>query len=577
MTHDHNTDLDLAPNHRHTKIKLVGASEGAMRLSRSRLVVALMVFALCFAVLAGRLIYLSVSGDPSNPRVSKAEVASGIHGERAPIVDRNGVMLAGNLLTASLYADARVVTNPKSVVKKLKKVLPNLSTKDALAKLSSKRAFVWLKRNLTPREQQAINDLGVPGLSFELAERRIYPHGGLLSHMVGFTDIDNRGIAGAEQYFDQELRDRARSGRPLQLSVDIRVQHALREELARAIGKFNALGAAGVIIDVNTGEVVAMASLPDFDPNHPNLMPKDNRFNRATKGVYELGSVFKAFTIAMALDAGTVNITGGYDASRPIKISGFQISDFHGKNRWLSVPEIFMYSSNIGAAKMAIDVGGARHQEFMSRLGLLSRSTVELPEVGDPLLPPNWREVYGVTVAYGHGIAVSPLQLASGLSAVVNGGVLMPATILKHEVDTIIRGDRVLSRETSDHMRKLLRLVVENKKGTGKKAAVKGYLVGGKTGTAEKAGKHGYRKRALLTSFVAAFPINSPRYVVYTLLDEPQGLKETSNYATAGWNAAPTAGRIIARIAPLLGVRPQDEDDEKMKNLLKVSLIGKRS
>jgi len=575
MTDKSESKLELAPNHRHTTIELVGVSEGAVRISRSRLVVAVTVFTLCFVVLAGRLVYLSVSGDPSNPKVTRAEVTSGAHGERAPIVDRNGLLLAGNLVTASLYADARVIDNPNAVMRRLADVLPDLNVKDAAAKLKSKRAFVWLKRNLTPREQQDVNDLGIPGLAFEYAERRIYPHGGLAAHVLGFTDIDNRGIAGVEQYFDQELRDRARSGKPLALSLDIRVQHALRDELAGAMAKFSALGAAGVVVDVRTGEVVAMSSLPDFDPNHPNSMPKDNRFNRATKGVYELGSVFKAFTIAMALDTGTVSMSSEYDARRPIKISGFRIRDDHAKNRWLSVPEIFMYSSNIGAAKMAIDVGGVRQQEFMSRLGLLHRSSVELPEVGDPLLPPKWRKSSIMTIAFGHGIAVSPLQMASGLSAVVNGGILLPATLLKKDLEEGVRGDRVLSRKTSDHMRRLLRLVVE--KGTGRQAAIKGYLVGGKTGTAEKAGRRGYRRNALLTSFVAAFPMNAPKYVVYALMDEPKGIKETHGFASAGWTAAPTAGRIIARIAPLLGVKPQDEDNEEMKNLLNVSLNGKRS
>jgi cell division protein FtsI (penicillin-binding protein 3) len=569
-------ELELAPNHRHTTIELVGVSESAVRISRSRLVIAVTVFTLCFAVLAGRLVYLSVSGDPSNPKVTRAEVTSGVHGERAPIVDRNGILLAGNLVTASLYADARVINNPIAVMRRVADVLPELNVKDAVAKLKSKRAFVWLKRNLTPREQQGVNDLGIPGLAFEYAERRIYPHGGLAAHVLGFTDIDNNGIAGVEQYFDQELKDRARSGKPLALSLDIRVQHALRDELARAMAKFKALGAAGVVVDVQTGEVVAMTSLPDFDPNHPNSMPKDNRFNRATKGVYELGSVFKAFTVAMALDTGTVTVSSEYDARRPIKVSKFTISDFHGKNRWLSVPEILMYSSNIGAAKMAIDVGGVRQQEFMNRLGLLHRSSVELPEVGDPLLPPKWRKSTIMTIAYGHGLSVSPLQMASGLSAVVNGGVLMPATLLKQDIEEGVRGDRVFSRKTSDQMRRLLRLVVTDG-GGGRSEVVKGYLIGGKTGSAEKAGIGGYRRKALLTSFVAAFPMNAPRYVVFTLLDEPKALKETHNYATAGWNAAPTAGRIIARIAPLLGVRPQDEDDEEMKNLLKISLNGKRS
>ncbi len=559
-------------NHRRTKITLVGLSESAIRVSRARLFFVCLVSALCFCTLGGRLIYLALSGEVDQPRIVKARIATGSSSQRAPIVDRNGVLLASNLVTASLYADARAIRKPKRTARRIVEVLPDLKLKAVAAKLASNRPFVWLKRNLSPREQQKINDFGIPGLSFETEERRIYPLGALASHVVGFTDIDNLGIAGVEQYFDAELKQRARSGAPLQLSLDIRVQHALRDELARAVGKFSALGAAGVVLDVNSGELLAMTSLPDFDSNHPLSTPKDNLFNRATKGVYELGSVFKIITVAMALDTGTVSLTGGYDASRPIKISRFTIHDFHAKNRWLSVPEIFMYSSNIGAAKMAVDVGGVRQQAFMSRLGLLSRSHLELPELGDPMLPPRWGEISTMTIAYGHGIAVSPLHLAAAMGAVVNGGVLLPSTLLKRDPELPARGDRVLSAETSEAMRDLLRMVVE--KGTGRKAGVSGYLVGGKTGTADKPGRGGYRRRALITSFASAFPMNKPRYAIYVLLDEPKGLKETHGFATAGWNAAPLTGRIIARIAPILGVKPIDTGDGEGRNISKVAHSG---
>ncbi len=564
--------IPTTANRRQTNIQLVGFSESVVRVSRARLFLAALMISLCFVVLGGRMVYLSVSGDPDLPRVTKARGAAESNGERAAIVDRNGVLLAGNLVSASLFANPQVIDDPKDVAARLVKIMPDLNAKKVRSQLASKRAFVWLKRNLTPREQQAVNDLGVPGLSFKISETRVYPHGRLLSHILGFTDIDNHGIAGVEQYFDQELKDRARSGRPLQLSLDAWVQHALLGELQRAMKKYRALGAAGVVMDVRSGEVVAMASLPDFDPNNPSASPRRNQFNRATKGVYELGSVFKTFTVAMALDSGTVSITGGYDATQPIKISRHTIRDFHAKKRWLSVPEIFMYSSNIGAAKMAIDVGGIRQQDFMSRLGLLSRSTVELPEVGDPLLPNRWRDIHTMTIAFGHGISVSPVQLASGMAAMVNGGVHVPATLLKRDQDAPIRGDRVVSKQTSDHIRGLLRLVVH--KGTGSKAQVKGYVVGGKTGTAEKAGRRGYREKALLTSFVAAFPMDRPRYVVYALLDEPKGIKETQELASAGWNAAPTAGRIIARIAPLLGVRPVLLEEEPTDGKVRTASVG---
>ena len=305
-------------------------------------------------------------------------------------------------------------------------------------------------------------------------------------------------------------------------------------------------------MDVNTGELISMVSLPDFDPNLPSGAIGNAIFNRVTKGVYEMGSTFKLFTAAMALDVGSVDIGGGYDASKPIRIARFTISDYHGKKRWLSVPEILIYSSNIGAAKMALDVGAERQQKYLRNLGLLSPSEIELPEVGRPLKPATWREINTMTISYGHGIAVSPLQLTSGVSTLVNGGIRHPATLLARDIQQPITGERVISSTTSLQLRGLMRLVVRN--GTGKNAEAEGYMVGGKTGTADKLGSSGYERNKRIASFVAAFPINDPKFVVLVLVDEPNGIEETFNYATGGWVAAPAVGRIIANMGPLLGM-----------------------
>lgn len=531
-------------------IQLVGIGEQALRKGRARLALTGVIFGLAFAVLAVRLGDLAwPNGDEARPRVAAAAIADTL--ERGDIVDRNGTLVASNLSTVSLYADARLIADPTGVAAKLVRIMPDLDEAQVRDRLASGRAFIWIKRNLTPAEQFAVNRLGIPGLDFQEGQRRVYPQGPLLAHVVGFTDIDNAGIAGLERSMDTRLRT-THDG-PVALAVDLRVQHAVRDELLASVERYKALGAAGLVLDVKTGEVVSMVSLPDFDPNDAGNASGDARFNRITLGVYELGSVFKAFTVAMALDAGTVDMRGGYDATHPIKVARFTIRDDHPKARWLSVPEIFKYSSNIGAAKMALDVGTPRVRQFLARFGMLTKPDFELPEVGSPLSPSPWREINTMTVAFGHGLAVSPLQLASGMSALVNGGTLARPTLLKQTDQP--RVDRVISKRTSRAMRGLLRLVVAD--GTGKQADVPGYLVGGKTGTAEKAKRGGYARKALISSFVAAFPIKRPRYVVYALLDEPRGIKETHGFRSAGWNAAPTAGRIIARIAPLLGVRPE--------------------
>ncbi|NQU59819.1 MAG: penicillin-binding protein 2 [Rhodospirillales bacterium] len=531
--------------------QIEGSRKQAIETGRNRLLVTGAVLTMAFVAIGVRLVDLTVFKAGEEPRLAKAGPALLSAAGRADIVDRNGVILATSLPTASLYADPGAVLNAEDAADRLAKVLPVLNRDEVLAKLNSKGRFVWIYRNLTPEQQYQVNRLGLPGIGFQRGERRVYPHGRLVAHALGLTDVDGRGIAGIEQYFDQSLR----SGNRIGLSLDLRIQAVLRDELAAAVGEFRAIGAAGLVLDVHSGEIMAMVSLPDFDPNDPGTANGEPAFNRVTKGVYEMGSTFKLFTAAMALDSGTVTLKSGYDASQPIKISRFTIRDFHAKNRWLSVPEIIVYSSNIGAAKMAIDVGTKTQKAYLGRLGLLQSAALELPEIGSPLTPARWRDINTMTIAYGHGIAVSPIQLASGISALVNGGRFVKPTLLARPASDQVQGKRVLSEETSEQMRGLMRLVVST--GTGRKAAAEGYAVGGKTGTADKLVGRAYGKNATISSFVGAFPIDDPRFVVLVLVDEPKGNKRTFNYATGGWVAAPAVSRVVQRMATLIGMAPK--------------------
>lgn len=551
------TSRQLPPASEHRRIE--GFGKQALETGRNRLLVTAAVIAIAFAGIGARLVDLTVIGQSEQDDRASLTTQPPPLVSRADIVDRNGVVLASSLPTASLYADPSEVIDPEDAARKIAGVFPDVDA-DRLAKhLSGDGRFIWVKRNLTPEQQLEANRLGLPGFDFIEEERRIYPHGPLNAHVLGATDIDGNGVSGVEAYFDQRLRQ---SANPLSLSLDVRVQSILRAELSAAVHEFKALGGAGVVFDVRTGETIALVSLPDFDPNDRSTYVGEARFNRATKGVYEMGSTFKLFTAAMALDTGTVDMQGGYDATQPIRIARFTISDFHAEKRWLSLPEIIVHSSNIGAAKMAVDVGGAGQQAYLKRFGLMRDAALELPEIGHPLTPSTWREINTMTISYGHGIAVTPVQLTAAIGSLVNGGMLRPATLLKHEDDAPVAGERILSRETSDKMRQLMRLVVA--KGTGKKADAPGYFVGGKTGTAEKQFGGAYRKKALMSSFVGAFPIQDPRYVVFAMIDEPVGNKRTFNYATGGWVAAPVVKRVVSQIGPLLGIVPAAENDEPL-------------
>jgi cell division protein FtsI (penicillin-binding protein 3) len=546
-----------------------GVARHTIDRARTRILVTGAAFLLAFLAIAARLGDLALVDRDVSAHIDRGTPGETYPGARADITDRNGVLLATSLATASLFGDARLVPDPDEAARKLATVLPDIDRQEIAQRLASGRGFVWIKRNLTPRQEYAVNALGIPGLDFKREDRRVYPMGPLAAHVLGFTDLDGHGIAGIEMALDKQVRKR---GEPAALSIDVRVQNVLTEALQQAMDEFTAIGAMGLVMDVRTGEILAMTSLPGFDPNRLNEAKKESLFNRATLGVYEMGSTFKIFTAAMALDYGTATLAKSYDATKPIHIARFTINDYHAEHRWLTVPEIFEVSSNIGAARMAIEVGPERQHDFLARLGLLKPSPIELPENGAPLVPNPWRDINTMTIGFGHGISVTPVQLATAAAATVNGGILVPPTILKHAPGETIIAHRVVSERTSQEMRKLFRLVVSG--GTGKNADAKGYMVGGKTGTAEKAEGHHYARHALLSSFLGVFPINAPRYLVLAMLDEPHGNKKSHGFATGGWVAAPAVRQVVERIAPMLGVMPV-EDAPEIDRSLKIETVEK--
>ncbi|MCD6034391.1 MAG: peptidoglycan glycosyltransferase [Rickettsiales bacterium] len=540
-------------------------SGGTAAIAQSRLLLVGGVFALVFLIVIFRLFEVTILGYKGDNEANARHHGDRVNfARRANVVDRNGELIAVNLQTASLYVNPHLIFEPEKVARELHLVLPEFSEKALLTKFHGTGSFYWIKRNLTPKEQYAVNALGVPGLQFRDEEGRIYPQGRLFSHVLGYVGIDGQGLSGIEKHFNKRLIKN--SDEPLQLSLDVRVQSALYQEIQEYMELFRARAAIGVVMDVNTAEVLGMVSFPDFDPHNPLMASQDALFNRATLGVYEQGSTFKTFTMAMGLDTRKIDMESSYDVATPIKIGRFSITDTHPKNGWMSVPEIYIHSSNIGTAKVALDIGVDTQRKYLGKLGLLSPLTLELPECGKPLLPSKWEKTTSITVSFGHGIAVTPLHVAQATSAVVNGGIFHEATLLKH--DTMSRGTMVVSEKTSENIRRLMRMTVE--KGTGKRGNVEGYLVGGKTGTAEKPGKGGYDRKAMLSSFVAVFPMNQPRYLVMVSLDEPKGTRETGGFATGGMTAAPVVRNVIARIAPLLGLMPVDEQDKDTSNELYV-------
>lgn len=549
---------------------LEGGPKPDLDRTRTRLLLSAGVFATLFAAvmvkLAGATVIVPMQPRrmatlPPLPVAGEAQAEPGAAARdtgprtRATITDRNGEILAVSLPTAGLYANPREMIDTDEAARRLKAVLPKLDLDVVRARLGSEKQFVYLARGLTPREQQAVNNLGIPGVYFQPTEKRRYPQGRVAAQVLGGVDVDAHGIAGVEKFFDDRLRE---DGTPLRLSIDVRVQAAVRDELSKSMEEFRAIGACGIVMDVRTGEVLAMVSLPDYDANKPGESPADARFNRAISGRYEPGSTFKLQTAAMTLDSGVGQLWSSYDAAHDIKIGRFTIQDFQGKHRVLMLPEVIAYSSNLGAAHMARQVGAERQRSWLEKMGMFARVGIELPEQLPPLVQPadRWKEIVTMTVGFGHGIAVSPLHVVRGTAAIANGGIVLQPTIVAPEPGAAPRtGVRVMQQATSDTMRKLMRLVVTD--GYGKPADVAGYFVGGKTGTAEKNSGRGYKKHSNISAFMSVFPMNAPRYAVYFMLDEPKGNASTGGYSTAGAVSAPGAGRVIARIGPMLGLMPE--------------------
>lgn len=529
--------------------------------SAFRLVLAGIAFSVLFGTLIFRVLHFGFT--PEEAPTFRKQVANETLGHRPTVVDRNGELMAADVRMVSVFAEPRRIIDKDEAVELLNAVFPDLDAKKLRDEFSKRSGFVWIKREITPRQQSEVHRLGLPGVGFIPEQKRVYPNGPVAAHVLGFANVDNVGIAGIEKWIDAQNLTRPKGQaavdmKPLQLSIDMRATHAMRLELVEAMRKFKAKAAGGIIMDVNTGEIVAQVSLPDYDPNQPTDALKPENINHLAVGVYEMGSTFKALTTAMALDSGKISLTSNFDATRALRYGRFQINDYHGAKRVLQVPEIFTYSSNIGTARMALAIGVEGHKAFLRKMGQLERLRTEMPETAMPIIPQHWGELNTMTISFGHGLAVSPLQAVAATSALVNGGYLINPTYLKRsreEAQAVAK--QVIKPTTSEAMRYVMRLNAE--RGTASKVDIAGYYAGGKTGTSEKVVGGRYSKTKVMTTFMAVVPSDKPKYLFLTLLDEPQGISETHGYATSGWNAAPTTGKIIERVGPMLDLTPRFE------------------
>ncbi len=541
-----------------------------------------LAMAVAYLGIGVKLVSLGVSHDP--PQTLKVAADQAVSGARPDLLDRNGEILATDVKTMSVFAEPRRIIDKDEAVELITAVLPDVDAKELRERLGSKKGFVWVKRQVTAKEQEEIFRLGLPGVGFLPENKRVYPNGPIGAHVIGFVDTDNIGIAGMEKYLDQQsLTDPHVPGfvldpaalKPVRLSLDLKATHALRDELVAGMARFKAKAAAGAILDVTTGEVIALESLPEFDPNDPGDFIKDpTRINRLNVGVYEMGSTFKALSLAMALDSGKVTLNSHIDARDSLRYGHFTIHDFHATHRVLTVPEVFTHSSNIGSARMALMVGVEGHQAFLRKMGQLDRLRTELPESAEPLAPKHWGELNTMTIAFGQGLNVAPLQAMMAVAALVNGGNMMTPTFLpRSEADALAASRRVISPQTSESMRYLMRSNATH--GSAGFANIAGYYVGGKTGTADKIVNGRYSKDRVFTTFMAIAPADKPKYLYLVMYDEPQGLPEDGGYHTAAHNAGRTTGSLITRIEPLEGVPPSDHfPDQPFPILARLGLGG---
>lgn len=562
----------IAPGRR----QLVNVRRQLLLTAKWRVLWLLVLFAVIATSALLRIVLLGIL----QPATSSQSMADALLPARGDIVDRNGVPLARAFPAYSLWFNPKamgdggtpLVKSPAEVAAALARIFPSEDPVKLAARLSSGEAG-YIKRRILPEEANRVHALGEPALESPFETERLYPQGSMASHVLGFVAADGHGRVGMEQVYDKQLTDPLSRGTPAMLSLDLRVQGALEDELERGIRDTGAVGAAGIVLDVDSGEVLALASLPSFNPNLIDSAGAANIFNRFTNQVYELGSTFKPITIAAGIDAGVVSdFSKRYPAGHPLKVGDREIRDSHYLGASLNVPEALIHSSNIVTAQVADQLGATRFNATMRSLGMNERPYIELPARGFPLWPGGeWSRITTMTVSYGHGIAVTPLHLASAYAAMVNGGVWRPATLEKLGPGAAPAGRRVFKASTSARMRQLLRMIVVD--GTGKKADAPGFRVGGKTGSAEKPGANGYRKSSLVATFAAAFPMDRPRYVIIAMLDEPKGTAATSGQRTAAWNTAPLVGRVVPRIGPLLGIMPDDSRDVDISDLS--PLIGR--
>ncbi|NRB10029.1 MAG: penicillin-binding protein 2 [Rickettsiaceae bacterium] len=536
--------------------------------ARARIIVIITGFMISFLLVSSRLLIVA-----SSEYVNYKNYASRTNNFRLDITDRNGNLLAVNLPAASLYANPRKVVDLDDSIAKLLTVFPELDKEKLYTALKSNKSFVWIKRDITPKEQEKIYNLGLPGFDFEREKKRIYTYGNLLAHVVGYVGRDTQGLAGVEKYYDEVLTNKKITDPKidkLQLSIDIRLQNILSNELDKAIKKFSAIGGAGVIVNPNNGEILALVSKPDFDPHYPGIAKAEQLFNKATLGSYELGSAMKTLTVAVGLDTGVTTIRDAYDLSY-MKVSGKYITDTYPVKGYKTVPQIFMKSSNIGTSQIMLEIGKANLKTYLKKLGMLDKLNLEVSERSRPLFPPynRWTDLSLVTMSYGYGIAESPSHFIQAMIPIINGGMKYPLTLIKRADGEKMVGERVFAEETSNNMRKLMHLgTVE---GTSRKAAIKGYYIGAKTGTAEKLENGKYNKKnKRISSCFAILPATKPEYIIYVMIDEPKGIKETYNFAGGGWVAAPVVNEIFAQMIAMYGITKPDANSKEVKDLLDI-------
>ncbi|MFG5383434.1 peptidoglycan D,D-transpeptidase FtsI family protein [Yoonia sp. R2-816] len=550
-------------------------ADKARQRSEGRLLLLGLAFFCAFGVIGMRMGTLA-SSVPEEPRASA--VGNPIIGQRSDIVDRNGRILATNLQTHSLYAHPQDMIDPLHAAAGLATIFPELDEEELIADFTGDRKFMWVRRQISPEQMQAVHDIGSPGLLFGPREMRLYPNGPIAAHILGGASYGREGVAsaevigvaGVERQFDAFLRDPANEGAPLELSIDLTVQAAAEQVLAGGMSLMNAKGATSILMDIHTGEIISMVSLPDFDPNNrPRVLTEGDQsdsplFNRAVQGVYELGSVFKIFTVAQAMELGLVNPNTLIDTQGPLSWGRFRIRDFRDYGPELSTTDVIVKSSNIGTARIAMMIGADRQREFLGSLGFLEATPVEMIEAptGAPLLPRNWSEISTMTISYGHGLSSSPLHLATAYASLLNGGTRVEPTLLRME--NAVVGERVVSEAVSRRSMSMLRQVVED--GTASFGEVPGYEVGGKTGTADKPRTRGggYYDDKVIATFATAFPASDPQYVLVVTLDEPSENSGEEPRRTAGWTAVPVAAEMIRRVAPLLGLRPQVDSPQSI-------------